>query len=156
MTSTTDQIASATRKGQRPCHVVIVESHGDSREMYVESLTRSGFRVTACPTVGDVSGRIADEVPDAIVTSLRLPGGNGFSLSAMLRGDARTAHIPVIALSSCMPDHERAIASGRFAAVLMKPCLPDTLRDALRAALGIVHPQACRELAAFNLVAPRA
>jgi len=54
--------------------------------------------------------------PQVILMDINLPGISGFKALKILRGDAATAHIPVIALSAnAMPrDIERGLEAGFF------------------------------------------
>jgi len=56
------------------------------------------------------------EQPDVILMDINLPGISGLTALRILAGDARTAHIPVLALSAnAMPhDIERGLAAGFF------------------------------------------
>jgi DNA-binding response OmpR family regulator len=112
--------------------VVIVEPHDDSRELCAEYFAWAGVDVIAVPTVADAL-RMADlEPPDAVITCLRLPDGDGFALSDALRATPHGDRIRVIALSTSLQDHERAVGDTRFESVVMKPCLPEIL-------VGLVH-----------------
>jgi len=74
--------------------------------------------------------------PQVILMDINLPGISGFKALKILRGDAATAHIPVIALSAnAMPrDIERGLEAGFFR-YLTKPIqikeFMGTLNDAL-------------------------
>ncbi len=115
---------------------MLVDADADSRDIYRESLNWAGFRVTALADAVTALSSVRRARPDLIVTALRLPGLDGFDMSALLHSDPRTAGIPLIALSTSVSDHERALHEGRFAAVLMKPCLPATLARRAARALG--------------------
>lgn len=60
--------------------------------------------------------------PSLILMDLDLPGMDGYTALSTLRADARTAHIPVIAVSgnAMKGDEERGLNAG-FAAYLSKP-----------------------------------
>ena len=108
--------------------VLVVEDYADAREMYAAYMALSGFRVLEAAD-GHEAIRIAVESrPDAIVMDLALPGLDGREATRRLKSDARTAHIPVIALSGqVLPRHaEEALRAG-CAVVLLKPCAPDAL-----------------------------
>jgi CheY-like chemotaxis protein len=60
---------------------------------------------------------------------------DGFALRVALAGWRPTSHVPVIAVCSCAADHQRAFWDQGFAAVLMKPCLPDVLLSSVQDAL---------------------
>lgn len=82
-------------------------------------------------------------LPDVILMDLNLPGLNGHDAMQMLRADASTAHIPVVALSAnAVPrDIERALAAGFFDYVT-KPIKVHQFMNALDAALAhaAAHP----------------
>ena len=78
-------------------------------------------------------------LPRVILLDINLPDINGFDAMRILKQDARTAHIPVIALSSApFPDDiKRGLAEGFFR-YLTKPfklsCFLETLTIALQMA----------------------
>jgi len=76
--------------------------------------------------------------PAVILMDINLPGMNGFTALKMLGQDARTAHIPVIALSAnAMPhDIHKGIKAGFFR-YLTKPIKVDEFLGALDEALGL-------------------
>lgn len=43
---------------------------------------------------------VARHVPDLVVTDLDMPGTNGIELTAALRADETTAHVPVVVTSA--------------------------------------------------------
>ena len=74
--------------------------------------------------------------PEVILMDINLPGISGFEALKILRADASTAHIPIVALSAnAMPgDIERAREAG-FLDYITKPIKVDRFMDALDAAL---------------------
>jgi CheY-like chemotaxis protein len=62
------------------------------------------------------------DVPDLIMLDDRLPDGDGLSTLAQLKADARTASIPVVAVtaSAMTGDRERMLEAG-FDGYLSKP-----------------------------------
>ena len=80
--------------------------------------------------------------PALILMDINLPGIDGFEAMRLLRADAQTATIPIIALSAnAMPrDVLRGVAAG-FAAYLTKPIKVDQFMAALDAALAAGSPQ---------------
>lgn len=126
--------AKGRRRRSAP-HVVVVESHADTRELYAEALTWFGFRVTALAAPADACTTLRNDPPSALITNLRRAGTTGPCICDKLRRKGKTPRIPVIAMSTWRPDQERAINQGCFAAVLMKPCLPDELLQVVRTVL---------------------
>ena len=74
--------------------------------------------------------------PDVILMDINLPGISGIEALKILREDASTKHIPVVALSAnAMPqDVERGMTAGFFS-YLTKPIKVKEFMDALDAAL---------------------
>jgi len=74
--------------------------------------------------------------PDAILMDINLPGINGFEALKLLREDAATAHIPVVALSAnAMPrDINRGLEAG-FLRYITKPIKINEFMEALGVAL---------------------
>ena len=112
--------------------VLLVEDDPDSREMYAAGLQWAGFRVTS---VGDGTTALTQALslsPQIVVTDLHVPGLHGLELCRRLKTTESTASIPLIAVTGAAreSDVELARAAG-FDRVLIKPCLPDSLRDTI-------------------------
>jgi PAS domain S-box-containing protein len=75
-------------------------------------------------------------LPEVILMDINLPGISGIEALRILRNDATTAHIPVVALSAnAMPrDIEKGLAAGFFR-YLTKPIKVGEFTDTLNAAL---------------------
>jgi CheY-like chemotaxis protein len=118
--------------------VLLVEDDPDSREMYATGLQWAGFRVTS---VGDGTTALTQALslsPQIVVTDLHVPGLNGLELCRRLKTTESTASIPLIAVTGAAreSDVELARAAG-FDRVLIKPCLPDSLRDTIHDLLAV-------------------
>jgi PAS domain S-box-containing protein len=74
--------------------------------------------------------------PDVILMDINLPGLSGFEAMRLLRADAATAHIPIVALSAnALPrDVKKGVEAGFFR-YLTKPIKVIELMDTLTAAL---------------------
>lgn len=119
---------------------MIVDPHDDTRDLYTLYLKWAGLNATAVRTAVDALRMMSDYAPDAVVTSLRLPDMDGFALCDAFLAISGSIRPPVIALSTCLPDYERAVRDTRFAAVLMKPCLPVQLLGSIRQVLTAANP----------------
>jgi len=120
---------SARPTSQRLPMVLIVENDRDTREMYAEVLACSGVQVVQSETADDAIEKAYGLRPDIITMDIGLGGlKDGCQVTAELKLDARTRHIPVVALTAwAMGGHvERARAAG-CDAVLIKPTLPEAL-----------------------------
>jgi CheY-like chemotaxis protein len=115
--------------------ILLVEDHADSRAMYAEFLRLDFHVVEAADGVAALEV-MAGTVPDVIVTDLALPRMDGFALIERIRGDHRLRELPVIALSGYSgTEHEGRARRAGSDVVLLKPCLPETLAQAVAAAL---------------------
>jgi two-component system, cell cycle response regulator DivK len=109
--------------------VLIVEDDRDNREMYAELLACSGVRVAQSATADDAIEKAHVLRPDIITMDIGLGGHkDGCQVTEELKRDARTKHIPVVAVTAwAMGGHaDRARAAG-CDAVLLKPTLPEAL-----------------------------
>jgi CheY-like chemotaxis protein len=68
------------------------------------------------------------DLPDLVLCDVQLPGIDGCEVLRRLRGDGRTAAIPVVALSAAVTDAERArIDAAGFDGRLDKPLRVESL-----------------------------
>jgi two-component system, cell cycle response regulator DivK len=114
--------------------VLLVEDDFAGRHMYAEWLTNAGFLVEQAHNGFQALERAFESIPDVVVTDLALPGIDGFELTRRLKQDARTAGVPVLAVTgyaAFAADPGRARRAG-CDAVLPKPCSPDDLESAIR------------------------
>ena len=124
-----------TTQRARPL-VLIVEDQGDLRQLYVEHLVSSGFDVIEASDGAVAIERTAAQVPDVVLMDLSLPIVDGWEATRRLKSDARTAHIPVVALTAHDGSGElqRATRAGCDWFV-PKPCPPDALVTEVRRVL---------------------
>jgi chemosensory pili system protein ChpA (sensor histidine kinase/response regulator) len=108
--------------------ILIAGLSRDAREMYQEFFLWAGWNVTlAADSVGAVELAVAEQ-PDIVATSNRLRPRDGLQLCEHLHADPRTAHIPVVILTTATThlDRQRARKSG-CATLLIQPTLPKLL-----------------------------
>jgi CheY-like chemotaxis protein len=117
-----------------PPLILIIEDSLDQLELY-EFALRDHYQVRkATHGVRGVEVAIAEQ-PDVVLVDICMPGIDGWEVCRRLKGDPRTAAIPIILLTALdgKDTAERAIQVGA-AALLMKPCNVDTLREEIEAA----------------------
>ncbi len=95
-------------------------------------LTKAGFEVMTARDGDDALVRIAETIPDLIVSDIMMPGMDGFSLAAQIRANPRTDLIPIIFLTARETRQDR-IAGFKVGidAYLVKPFEPDELVAAI-------------------------
>ena len=79
---------------------------------------------------GDALRCAIAEAPDAIVMDLAMPVVDGYTATRLLKGDARTRHIPVIAVTAHAMEEERLrCLDAGFTDFLSKPVYRNELID---------------------------
>jgi CheY-like chemotaxis protein len=107
---------------QQPRRVLVAEDDDDLRSAVVRLLEIHGYSVAE--TAGGVEALAATRGGDIdlILLDLGLPGVNGLDIARELRQDARTAGIPVVAITgSWIADDVDALSAAGFSAGLRKP-----------------------------------
>jgi two-component system, cell cycle response regulator DivK len=106
------------------------------RRLYVSELTMSGFTVIEAVNGVDAIAHTSAHAPDVVLMDLSLPILDGWEATRRLKADARTAHIPVVALTAHDGSGElqRATRAGCDWFV-PKPCPPDALITEVRRVL---------------------
>jgi len=109
--------------------VLVVDDHGDAREVLGVVLRERGAEVHLAGGVAEALDVMARAAIDVVVSDLAMPGADGYDLIAAVRA-ARGATVPAVALTAYAGGdvRERAIAAG-FAAHATKPMNPDDLVD---------------------------
>ena len=124
---------------ERPL-VLVVEDQDELRRLYVEQLEMSGFDVIEAANGEDAITHTSARTPDVVLMDLSLPILDGWEATRRLKADARTAHIPVVALTAHDGSGElqRATRAGCDWFV-PKPCPPDALITEVRRVLAGVR-----------------
>jgi two-component system, cell cycle response regulator DivK len=108
--------------------VLVVEDYQDARDMYSEYLRYAGFRVAEASNGYEAIEKASELMPDIILMDLALPQMDGWEATRRLKDDARTRHIPVVALTGhALAGHADSAAKAGCDAFVTKPCLPDAL-----------------------------
>lgn len=108
--------------------VLVVDDFEDNRAMYAEYLTYSGFRVAEAADGKEAVDKTRELLPDVVVMDLSLPVMDGWEATRLLKSDARTKGIPVIALTGhALAGHSNGAKEAGCDEFLTKPCLPDQL-----------------------------
>ncbi len=94
--------------------IMLVEDNEMNRDMLSRRLERKGFEVMIAVDGEQVPGLLASRLPDLILMDINLPGKDGHQITGELKSNARTADIPVIALTAhaMVGDRDKAIAAG--------------------------------------------
>jgi len=102
--------------------VLIVDDNEKNMRLARDVLRLAGFRTLEALTGGDGVSLAIEHRPAVILMDIRLPDMHGADVRRLLKDDARTAPIPVVALTSLAMrgDREWLLAAG-FDGYLEKP-----------------------------------
>ena len=125
--------------------ILVVDDEPDQREIYRAVLRHAGYDVLeAADALEGV--RIATTcLPDLILLDIALPHVDGWEAARMLKQDARTASIPLCAVSARVLSEEQrdVVQSAGFECYLLKPMEP---RHVLREVAARVGPALAADL----------
>jgi CheY-like chemotaxis protein len=109
--------------------------------MYSEYLRFSGFDVVEAANGVEALQRALDSSPDIILMDLSLPIMDGWEATRRLKQDARTADIPVVALTGhALSGIFEGAKNAGCDALITKPCLPEDLVMQIRNVLNANDP----------------
>jgi CheY-like chemotaxis protein len=94
--------------------VLLVEDNEENRDGLSRHLRRKGFEVLVAADGRQGLEAAQAGAPDLILMDMSLPVLDGWEATRQLKGDPRTRHIPVIALTAhaMSGDREKALAAG--------------------------------------------
>jgi two-component system, cell cycle response regulator DivK len=113
--------------------ILYVEDNEFNRTIVRDLLARTSYRLVEA-TDGELGVAMAlKEVPDLILMDVQLPKMSGLEATRRLRADRKTAHIPIIAITSyaLSGDDQKALDAGA-SAYLAKPYSPRQLLEMIR------------------------
>jgi CheY-like chemotaxis protein len=124
-------------EAHEPKRILIVEDDEDNLSVYRTILEHVGYTVLVARDGEEGVRRARVEQPDLILMDISLPRLNGWAATRILKGDAATRDIPVVALTAhaLADDHERSRAAG-CAAHLAKPVEPRKVVSEIERLLG--------------------
>jgi two-component system alkaline phosphatase synthesis response regulator PhoP len=89
--------------------ILIVEDEKDIVKMLEYNLKKEGFKVLSVRNGEDAIDAAKSEHPELIILDLMLPGIDGLEVCKTLKGDAKTASIPVIMLTAKSQESDKVV-----------------------------------------------
>ena len=123
------QPAAARESPARGASVLVVDDDATVRELIERHLSRRGFRVVQAADGMEALARARELHPAAITLDIMMPGVDGWTVLAALKGDPALADIPVV-LVSILDEPSRGYSLGA-ADYLVKPIDRGRLLSAL-------------------------
>ena len=109
-------------RGSESPLVLIVDDDARNLKLARDVLLAAGFRTLVARNGAEAVALGVDQLPDVILMDLRLPDMDGTEAARILADGARTAAIPVVALSAVELEGETAwLTRAGFAGCLQKP-----------------------------------
>ncbi len=87
--------------------VLVVDDSLTVRRVTQRLLAREGYRVTLAKDGLDAIDRLADEIPQVVLSDIEMPRMDGFDLVRNLRADPRWRDLPVIMITSRIAEKHR-------------------------------------------------
>jgi len=108
--------------------LLVVDDELDVLQAISACLRTDGYEVRTAQSAIDGLARIAEIVPDLIISDIRMPGLDGYAFARQLRASSRANLIPIVFLTAKKEPADRVegFRSG-VDVYLTKPCEPDEL-----------------------------
>jgi len=90
--------------------ILLVEDNEMNRNMLSRRLQRSGYSVVTAENGAQGLALARSEAPALVLMDITLPDMDGWEVTRMLRADASTRHLPIIALTARVLISDRAKA----------------------------------------------
>jgi DNA-binding response OmpR family regulator len=116
------QAAAGPGIDAKPQSILVVEDDPETRRFYITVLTTDGFTADEAHNGHQALEKAIAAPPDLVLTDIAVPGLDGIELCRRLRANARTRHVPVLAVTGYDDRHypDRIIQAGANH-VLLKP-----------------------------------
>jgi two-component system, cell cycle response regulator len=117
-------------------HILVVEDDVLARDAMAELLRDEGYRVTTATDGVAAIAAIDDELPDLVISDVRMPGADGFDVVRRLRSRPTSEQTPILLVSAESEAHRRVVGLDLGADdFLTKPVDPGELLARVRSQL---------------------
>ena len=101
--------------------LLIIEDSSDIRS-FIHSMLKKDYNIIEAPDGNTGIEKAAKNIPDIIICDVLMPGKDGFEVCRILKDNIMTSHIPIVMLTACSLDEQKAIGFERGAdAYIAKP-----------------------------------
>ena len=120
--------------------LLIVDDEPNLLVAVAACLRGEGYEVTTARGGREALVRLAETIPDLVVSDIRMPGMDGYTLARHVRSSARTALVPIVFLTAKdeTADRIEGFRTG-VDAYLTKPFEPDELVAVIKSILARVE-----------------
>jgi CheY-like chemotaxis protein len=127
------------KDGSLPKVVLVVEDNEDNLLIVATILRHHGYTVLTAPN-GEVAVEVARRnLPELVLLDISLPKMDGWEVARVLKSDAPTCAIPIVAFTANVyqSDRDKAAQLG-FSGFLTKPIEPLRILDEVKRNIGVV------------------
>jgi CheY-like chemotaxis protein len=121
--------------------ILIAEDERDIRDLIAFTLQFAGHQVLTANNGEEAVQLTLKEIPDLVLTDVRMPKMTGYEACKLIKADPTTQHIPVVFLSA--KGQEAEVQTGLDSGgdeYLLKPFAPDQLTRKVAEILGRPKP----------------
>lgn len=112
--------------------ILVVEDNADVRT-YIRKILGNDYLVIESADGGDGIAKAMEYSPDIIISDIMMPDKDGFEVCRTLKENLSTSHIPIILLTACALDEQRAAGFESGAdAYIPKPFNAELLKIRIR------------------------
>ena len=130
--------AAAAAAAAGPPLVMVVDDSLTVRKITSRLLTREGFEVVTARDGLDALQVMSERTPDVILLDIEMPRMDGFEFAKTVKSDMRSAHIPIIMITSRTAEkHRNRARELGVERYLGKPYQEDELMKSLREMLSM-------------------
>ena len=113
--------------------VLYVEDNEFNRKIVRQLLSRTSYRLVEANDGEAGVAAAREQLPDLILMDVQLPKMSGLDATRVLKGDATTAHIPIIVITSfALSGDDRKAMDAGASSYLAKPYSPRDLLALIR------------------------
>ena len=117
-------------------HVLIVDDSPTETFTLKSMLEAKGFEVLTAENGADGVALAREELPDVVLMDIVMPGLNGFQATRQLTKDDKTAHIPVIIVTTKDQETDKVWGQRQGAkGYLVKPVTEDVLAQTIESVM---------------------
>lgn len=117
--------------------ILVAEDERDIRDLITFTLQFAGYQVITANNGEEAVTLTLKEIPDLVLTDVRMPKMTGYEACKLIKADPTTQHIPVVFLSA--KGQEAEVQTGLDSGAdeyLLKPFAPDQLTRKVAEILG--------------------
>jgi CheY-like chemotaxis protein len=120
--------------------ILLVDDSAINRTLQKHLLTKEGYEVFCAGGGKEAWEILLVEPVDLVVTDAMMPDLDGFELTAMIKNDPRTTHLPVVLVSGLEreADRQHALAIGADAYIIKTSASLDGLIEAIQRLIEVV------------------